>query len=136
MRVQCCWKTSCPVGASNAEFQAAVRNRNPIDRFTLIVGKRPTIKVSYPGLHRTTKKTIAVSFLKRHGLRIMMDCFDKEPRDEYSCNDRANWNQCNDAWIVRDNYWRESCKRVRPGKPGTTYSSKICARRIRFRSSI
>ena len=34
----------------------------------------------------------------------MMDCFDKEPRDEYSCNDRANWNQCNGAWITRDNY--------------------------------
>ena len=34
----------------------------------------------------------------------MMDCFDKEPRDQYSCNDRANWNQCNDAWIVSDNY--------------------------------
>ena len=40
-----CWLATTPrQGASNAEFQAAVRNRNPIDRFTLIAGKRPNDK--------------------------------------------------------------------------------------------
>ena len=113
-----CWLATTPrQGASNAEFQAAVRNRNPIDRFTLIAGKRPNDKGVSSRASSDDKKNDSRQFLQRHGLRIMMDCFDKEPRDEYSCNDRANWNQCNDAWIVRDNYCAKSCKRCGPESP-------------------
>jgi hypothetical protein len=100
-------------GASDAEFQAAVRNRNPVDKFTLIAGKRPKDK-GVSSSAAPDESDTSRPFLNRNLLRVMMDCFDIEPRDQYNCIDRANWNQCNDAWIVSGNYCAKSCKRCGP----------------------
>jgi hypothetical protein len=79
----------------------------------LIAGKRPS-KGKDVSSSADSETDATRPFLNRHFLRVMMDCYDIEPRDQYNCIDRANWNQCNDAWIINGNYCAKSCKRCGP----------------------